>query len=88
MNNKNLKFDKKEEKIKVTKESNIADIVFKYPQAAEVMASFGLHCVGCFASAFDTIEQGAQIHEMDEEEVDELIKEINKVIEHPELLNE
>ena len=74
-------------KPKVTRESNIADIVFKYPEAAEVMASFGLNCVGCFASAFDTIGQGAQIHEMDEDEVEELINEINKVIENPELLN-
>ena len=71
---------------KVTKDSNIADIVFKYPEAADVLTSFGLHCVGCFASSFDTIEQGAQIHEMDEEEVAELIDEINKVIENPELL--
>lgn len=74
--------------MKVTRESNIADIVYKYPAAAQVLTDFGLHCVGCFASSFDTIEQGAQIHEMDEEEVDELIEEINKVIENPELLNE
>lgn len=81
------KNDQKKAVPKVTKDSNIADIVFKYPQAAEVLTAFGLHCVGCFASSFDTIEQGAQIHEMDEEEVNELIDEINKVIENPDLLD-
>jgi len=74
--------------VKVTKDSNIAEIVFKYPQVADVLMAFGLHCVGCFASAFDTIEQGAAIHEMDQEEIEELIDEINKVIENPELVNE
>jgi hybrid cluster-associated redox disulfide protein len=74
--------------MKITKESNIAEIVSKYPQVAQVLTDFGLHCVGCFASSFDTIEQGAQIHEMDEEEVNELVEELNKVVENPELLNE
>ena len=73
---------------KVTKDSNIADIVFKYPEAADVLTSFGLHCVGCFASSFDTIEQGAQDIKTYFEEIDDSIinDEINKVIENPELL--
>ncbi len=66
--------------VKITKDANIADLVFRYPESADVLLSFGLHCVGCFANAFDTIEQGAQIHGMSEEEVDELVSEINQVI--------
>jgi hybrid cluster-associated redox disulfide protein len=46
----------------------------------DVLMAFGLHCVGCFANAFDTIGQGARIHGMHEEEIKELISEIKKVI--------
>jgi len=67
-------------KIKVSRDSNIADLVFKYPEVAEIMLAFGLHCTNCFASHFDTIEQGAKIHEMMDEEIDEMIVEIEKVI--------
>lgn len=78
--------DTKPEKIKKNKvlvldeETNIADLVFAYPESADVLTSFGLHCVGCFANAFDTIGQGARIHGMHEEEIKELISEIKKVI--------
>lgn len=67
-------------KVIITKDTNILELTSKYPDAAEVLSAFGLHCVGCFASQFDTIEQGAEIHGMYEEEIDELIDEVNKVI--------
>ena len=64
----------------VTVRTNIAKLVYEYPEAAEVLMSFGLHCIGCFASGFDTIKQGASIHGMSDEEINEMIDEINKVI--------
>ncbi len=66
--------------LNVDRKTNIAELVSKYPEAAEVMLGYGLHCVGCFASQFDNIEEGAKIHDMDEEEIDEMIEEINMVI--------
>jgi len=65
---------------KVTKDTNIAKLITKYPQTAEVFLAFGLSCVGCFASQFDTIEAGAQIHQMMDDEIDEMIEELNNVI--------
>jgi len=66
--------------IKITKEMNLGEVVFKYPEAAEVLTDYGLSCVGCFASAFDTIEQGAKIHELSDEELEEMLERINEVI--------
>lgn len=63
---------------------NLAEIIFKYPAAAEVFTDYGLHCVGCFASSFDTIEMGAQIHQLTEEEIDEMVSRVNEVAEHEE----
>ncbi len=64
----------------VGKTTNIAEIVYNHPEVAEVMLGYGLHCVGCFASAFDTIDEGAKSHGMTDEEVDEMIEEINLVL--------
>ena len=88
MSDTNSDTTKDRKEIVVSRDANIADLVFKYPQVADVLLAFGLHCVGCFANAFDTVEQGAKIHGMDEEEIDEIMEEINKVVNNPELLNE
>ena len=70
--------------IVITKDMNLGEVVFKYPEAAEVLTDYGLSCVGCFASSFDTIEQGAKIHQLDGEELDEMIERINEVVNHGE----
>lgn len=66
---------------KVSKDSNLGEVVFKYPKTAEVLLDWGLHCVGCGAMHFDTIEAGAKIHGLKDEDVKELVLRINEVIE-------
>jgi hybrid cluster-associated redox disulfide protein len=68
----------------ITRDMNLGEVVFKYPEAAEVLTDYGLSCVGCFASSFDTIEQGAKIHQLSDEELEEMIERINEVIQHGE----
>jgi len=68
----------------ITKNMNLGEVVFKYPEAAEVLTDYGLSCVGCFASSFDTIEQGAKIHQLSDEELEEMIERINEVVNHGE----
>ncbi len=70
--------------IVITRDMNLGEVVFKYPEAAEVLTDYGLSCVGCFASSFDTIEQGAKIHQLSDEELDEMLERINEVIKHGE----
>jgi hybrid cluster-associated redox disulfide protein len=67
---------------KITKESNLAEMVFKYPKTAEVLLDWGLHCVGCGAMKYDTIETGAKIHGFGDKEINELVIRINEVIEY------
>ena len=76
--------DNKKEEVVITKDMNLGEVVFKYPEAAEVLTDYGLSCVGCFASSFDTIEQGAKIHQLSEEELEEMIERINEVINYGE----
>lgn len=60
---------------KMSKDMLIADAA-KVPGAAEVFAKHGLHCIGCFVSPFETIEQGASAHGID---VEKLVKELNSL---------
>jgi hybrid cluster-associated redox disulfide protein len=71
-------------KFKATKQTNLAELVYKYPDTAEVIMDYGLHCIGCIASSFDTIEAGAKVHGMSDEELDEMIERINEVINYNE----
>jgi len=59
----------------VTKDINFSKLMEKYPQAVEVLMNEGMHCIGCSASAFETIEQGALMHGLDP---DKLVEKINK----------
>jgi len=71
---------KTETKQLVTKDMVIGDVLKKYPDVAVIMLEHGLHCVGCHANVFDTIEAGCQIHGIDDETIDSMVKEINKFI--------
>ena len=66
---------------KVTRESNMADVLFRHPEATEILLDYGLHCVGCAFSAADTVEEGAKIHKLEDKDIDEMIDRINEVIE-------
>ncbi|HLD98368.1 MAG TPA: iron-sulfur cluster assembly accessory protein, partial [Candidatus Nanoarchaeia archaeon] len=41
---------------------------------------FGIHCVGCGASGFETLEEGVLGHGFSEEELDILVNNLNKAI--------
>lgn len=70
----------KKNNTKITKDMNMADVLFKYPEVAEVFMDYGLHCVGCFAASFDTIEAGSKAHQLSDEEIEEMVSRANEVI--------
>ena len=57
----------------------LGEVVLLYPKSAEIMLEYGLHCVGCFANAFDTIKDAMKIHGISKQDTDEMIDRINKV---------
>ncbi len=84
MNTKTPKTTKEKKILKATKDTNLAKLVWEHPDTAEVLTDYGLHCVGCFASTFDTIEAGCKVHGMSDDDITELIDRINEVIEFKE----
>jgi hybrid cluster-associated redox disulfide protein len=76
---------KRKKKIKpITKDMNLGDVIFKYPQLAEIFTDYGLHCIGCFAIGFDTIEMGCKVHGLDDEAIEEMMLRVNEVLSHGE----
>lgn len=61
----------------VNKNMSIAEVVMKWPETAGAFMENGLHCYGCAAARFETIEQGAMAHGVDPEK---LIQDINESI--------
>ncbi len=60
----------------------IGDVVAKYPETVEVMLKYGLHCIGCHVSPYETLEQGSLGHGMPREEFQAMMKEVNEAAQH------
>ena len=67
-------------KQKITGDMMIGEIVKMHPECIEIMLKYGLHCVGCHANAYETLEQGTMGHGMTEEIFKNMLKEINEAI--------
>ena len=64
----------KSKNFEITKKSKFSEII-QDENAREILMERGMHCFGCPMAMQETIEQGAEAHGLD---ADELIKEINK----------
>jgi hybrid cluster-associated redox disulfide protein len=71
--------------MKITKEMGILDAVNQYPDSVNVFQAYGMHCFGCMAARFESIEEGAIAHGIDP---DELIKSVNNALDSAELIKE
>ena len=58
-------------------ETLIGEILSRYPESAQIMEDYGLHCTSCSVNAYEPIKSGAMSHGLGEEVADELISKIN-----------
>ena len=64
---------------KITKDMPIGEVLREHPELFEVFSEHGLHCIGCAAAGFESLEQGAEAHGIDIKKlIDDLNKKINK----------
>lgn len=68
-------FMKKQENKKITKNMTIKDVLEIDQTLADVLMGFGMHCIFCPMSQMETLEEAAQVHEID---VDFLVKKLNE----------
>ena len=65
----------------ITKSLNLGEIVQHYPELVEVLVNdYGLHCVGCLAAAFETLEEGAKAHGFSSKEIAKMVKNLNEIV--------
>lgn len=66
---------KKQSKPRITKNMTFAELIQTSPEAAQKLANQGMFCGGCPMAQLETLEQGAEAHGID---IDDLIEELNK----------
>jgi hybrid cluster-associated redox disulfide protein len=59
----------------ITKDMSFGEVLQRFPQTVSVFSKYGMHCIGCSMSAFETIEQGALAHRID---VKRFVDDLNK----------
>jgi hybrid cluster-associated redox disulfide protein len=64
-------------KAKITGKMTLGELAVKHPETVEVLFKYGMHCIGCHMSQFETIEQGALSHGMDKKAVAKMVREMN-----------
>jgi hybrid cluster-associated redox disulfide protein len=69
---------------KITKDWIIQDIFEKHPkkviEIGEAFSKFGIHCIGCAVSSFETIGDGVMAHGFSKKELESILKDLNKII--------
>ena len=59
----------------ITKDMTLYEVLQINPQIAPVFFEFGMHCLGCPISRGETVEQAAQAHGVD---VNEMLQKLNE----------
>ncbi|MEG0306743.1 MAG: DUF1858 domain-containing protein [Clostridium sp.] len=59
----------------ITKEMTIGEAIRQKGSVAEVLMGFGMGCVGCPSAQAETIEEAANVHGL---ELQELLEALNK----------
>jgi len=64
----------------IHKDMTIDGVITLHPEIYDVLMRYGLHCIGCHGSAFETLDQGLSAHGFSEKELDDVIQELNEII--------
>lgn len=63
---------------RITKDTTIGELLAIDPDIADVLTSMGMHCIGCPSSQRESLEQAADVHGMD---ADDLVEDIKGFLE-------
>jgi hybrid cluster-associated redox disulfide protein len=75
----------KKQKIEITKDILIGDLVETYPKLAEVLVEeYGFHCVGCMAAGMETLEEGATVHGMNSKGIKKMVEDLKSLVKEDE----
>ncbi len=61
--------------MKIKKDMTLGQIMKEYPKTVRTLMGFGLGCLGCPASTGETLEEAANVHGID---LNDLLEALNK----------
>ncbi|HQL44578.1 MAG: DUF1858 domain-containing protein [Spirochaetes bacterium] len=67
-------------KTSITKDMTFGELVQKHPLSASILASYGLHCIGCHIGIYETIEQGSKAHGLTDVQINEMLEKLNNTV--------
>lgn len=62
----------------ITKGTTFSELLEAHPESVGILLKYNLHCIGCHGASFETIEQGCRAHGMSKEQINILLRELNK----------
>ena len=62
---------------KITKDMTFFEVMRNYPQSLKVLQKYNMGCVGCMGAQNESLEQGANAHGINS---DELLKDLNAAV--------
>jgi len=75
-------------KKEIVRQTTIAEMFQRFPgksqKLAQEMTNAGLHCTGCSASTWETIENGMYGHGFSDEAIEDLLDRLNRILEEKE----
>ena len=63
--------------MKITRKTNMNELLMKKPELAITLLSSGMGCVGCPMAIGETLEEGCKVHGMTDKQIDKLIEKLN-----------
>ncbi|MHC1721426.1 MAG: DUF1858 domain-containing protein [Clostridiaceae bacterium] len=60
--------------MEIKKEMTIGELLRAYPEAAGILMSFGMGCIGCPSAQAETLEEAAMVHGLS---IDNLMEALN-----------
>lgn len=61
--------------MKITKNMTIADVLSKNDSLKDVLMGFGMHCFSCPCALAETLEEAAEVHDIN---IDFLLEKLNE----------
>lgn len=62
---------------KITKDMTIADVLSQNENLKDVLMGFGMHCFSCPCALAETLEEAAEVHEID---IELLLERLNRAM--------
>ncbi len=59
---------------------NVLEIIALHPEAADILAAYGLHCYQCAFNTLDSLESGAKAHGLTDTDIENIVQDLTELL--------